>query len=51
MSPDALAADPVAALDGLDLPELDALPVAEHAPAYDELHERLQQTLTSLDEL
>jgi len=39
------------ALDGMDLSVLDDLPIAEHAAAYARVHDRLQETLSSLDEL
>lgn len=36
---------------GFDFAVLDALPVADHPAAYADLHDRLQEALSSLDEV
>jgi len=42
---------PASYIGEVDLAGLDELPVTEHAAVYDGLHDRLQEALTSLDEI
>lgn len=42
---------PLSVPGDITLPSLDTLPVAEHVAAYTDLHDRLQEALTSLDVL